>query len=68
MPQSKTGGLDTAVISTTTRVSQILYSYRTIPDQKRTTKVCPYLRQRWWRQCIVLRQENLREWKTSISS
>ncbi|KAH3728490.1 hypothetical protein DPMN_054447 [Dreissena polymorpha] len=52
----------------TTRFNQTMAYFITIPDQDRTTKVRPYLRQMLRRQCVVLRQENLREEITSLPS
>ncbi|KAH3843904.1 hypothetical protein DPMN_117438 [Dreissena polymorpha] len=44
--------MNTAVISTTIRFNRIPVSFRTTPDQKRATKVRPYIRLRWSEQVV----------------
>ncbi|KAH3835131.1 hypothetical protein DPMN_108474 [Dreissena polymorpha] len=61
MPQFCTGGLNTASTSITN-----YFSTTQFPLERSQTKVRPLLRQRCRRQCVVLRQENLREWTTSL--
>ncbi|KAH3830585.1 hypothetical protein DPMN_103830 [Dreissena polymorpha] len=44
--------MNTAVIPTTIRFNRTPVSFTTIPDQKRTTNVHPYIRLRWTEQVV----------------
>ncbi|KAH3828676.1 hypothetical protein DPMN_130658 [Dreissena polymorpha] len=54
--------------STTIRFNRTPISFRPIQNQKLTTKIRTFLRQRLKRQCVVLRLNNLRDRTTSLPS